>query len=121
MANRPNPSPYTSGRDSNMGVGGYAFDDETLDQRQQHADFGANALSAIQRPTGEGNDLAPQPAVSSPTYPKGERIDDDSAFAGSAEGGDQLPTRGNDRGATTPPPRFTYPNPGPGGRLGATG
>jgi len=46
--------------------------------------------------------------------------DDDQVqqgFTANALAADQLPTSGHDQARSTTPTRFSYPNPGPGGRL----
>ncbi|HTY33142.1 hypothetical protein [Mycobacterium sp.] len=117
MANRPNPSPYSPARDDNVGSG-YAFDAEA-DVATVHQGFGAGALGTSQRPTDLGE--PPQPPLSSPTYPRGERLDDNRVFGDAASAASQLPTKGDDRAPQTTPTRFTYPSVrGPGGRLGTT-
>ena len=48
---------------------------------------------------------------------QGDSADEHQAFADAATAADQRPTVGDDRQSSTPPGRFTYPTPGPGGRL----
>ncbi len=43
--------------------------------------------------------------------------DGDEAFANGALAAEQLDTSGHDRQSSPAPSRFTYPTPGPGGRL----
>jgi hypothetical protein len=63
---RPNPSPYSAGRDSNA-AGGNAFADEATADDQHHA-FTAAATAADQLPTA-GGDQRSQPTPTRFTYP----------------------------------------------------
>ena len=70
MSNRPNPSPFSAGRDSNAAPGNaFCEEADAADMSDAlHDDFASHATASAQLPT-KGGDQQSQPTPSRYTYP----------------------------------------------------